>query len=748
MKKILLFLLTFLACTYSAQAVDMKLACDDSGWGSTSWVFTDNGDGTWTYVIEDASTLAGDQFKIVDSDGKWYGCGDSHGAIIFGIGTSNGLYSNNDNNLKFASSLSGKVVLTVSNYTVNGWGNSISLSVTDGTPSYTDLYIVYKNGESWDALDDNLKFTTENGTDYVLNDVAITAGATFAIGNKDLKFGIDNAVMTPANTLADAVSRTGWSDNTKYGKWASTIERNVNIVATLGAQQGWGRQIEFKVYYVDGTTPTYPTSLYLYPGGKELPAVAGKDGVYSVTGLTKSEIASFRFNTKSDNSGTAYGTTTGADVAITLGDNIDMKEGGGNRWTLTPEFDGTYDIEIDLSTMKFFVTQSKVTYPDVIYYYNGTKPCTVTMAKTGEGSYSADIEVAAGEFFRFYTDANATDDNTSYGAETADQALTLGSDITIVNNTTNKWSIAEAGTYTFTVSLKHHRLNVVKKSVTPTYTEFWLVGEETKDGEGADWSFIDAFKFKTTDGVTYTLKNVSVTAGKQFKISDKTHYMGYGETHGQLEIATSEAGYDIYDGKGDLKWHSTVSGNVNITYTKLSETSGNIKVEYVYPDLWLRGGFNNWGNDGEEANTAYKFSCTDGVYTLTVEAGTLSDKEFKIGSGETSGDWAIGFGGSATEGVTAKIGEAFTVYDVAGGKNIYIEENSYKFDIKFVPDFANNTGELTISINNPSGIEDVEISNEAPVEFYNLQGVRVDGELTPGLYIRRQGNSASKVLIR
>lgn len=237
------------------------------GGGSTSWVFTDNGDGTWTYVIEDASTLAGDQFKILDSDGKWYGCG---GDITFGIGTTNGLYSNNDSNVKFAKALSGKVVLTVSNYSVNTWGNSINLYVTDGTSSYTDLYIVYKNGDSWDALDENLKFTTENGTDYVLNDVAITAGATFAIGNSELHFGIDNAVLTPAATLAEASNRTGWSNNSNYGKWASTIERNVNIVATLGSVQSWGRQIDFKVYYVEGTTPTYPTSLYLYPDGKEI----------------------------------------------------------------------------------------------------------------------------------------------------------------------------------------------------------------------------------------------------------------------------------------------------------------------------------------------------------------------------------------------------------------------------------------------------------------------------------------------
>lgn len=48
-----------------------------------------------------------------------------------------------------------------------------------------------------------------------------------------------------------------------------------------------------------------------------------------------------------------------------------------------------------------------------------------------------------------------------------------------------------------------------------------------------------------------------------------------------------------------------------------------------------------------------------------------------------------------------------------------------------------------------SGIEDVVVDENAPVEWYNLQGVRVNGEnLTPGIYIKRQGSKAVKVLVR
>ncbi|MDE6287955.1 MAG: hypothetical protein K2M00_04120, partial [Muribaculaceae bacterium] len=55
---------------------------------------------------------------------------------------------------------------------------------------------------------------------------------------------------------------------------------------------------------------------------------------------------------------------------------------------------------------------------------------------------------------------------------------------------------------------------------------------------------------------------------------------------------------------------------------------------------------------------------------------------------------------------------------------------------------------LIVTFEGISGIADVELDANAPVVFYNLQGVRVQGDLTPGLYIRRQGNNATKVLVK
>ena len=64
-------------------------------------------------------------------------------------------------------------------------------------------------------------------------------------------------------------------------------------------------------------------------------------------------------------------------------------------------------------------------------------------------------------------------------------------------------------------------------------------------------------------------------------------------------------------------------------------------------------------------------------------------------------------------------------------------------ELKFVNDALYNEKGAT---GNTSGIENVSVE-EAAVEYYTLQGVRVS-EPVNGLYIRRQGNKLTKVIIR
>jgi hypothetical protein len=60
-----------------------------------------------------------------------------------------------------------------------------------------------------------------------------------------------------------------------------------------------------------------------------------------------------------------------------------------------------------------------------------------------------------------------------------------------------------------------------------------------------------------------------------------------------------------------------------------------------------------------------------------------------------------------------------------------------------------HTGYTPVPYSSMSGIANVGVDadNNAPVEYFNLQGVRVDNPTT-GLYIQRQGSKATKVLVK
>lgn len=76
-------------------------------------------------------------------------------------------------------------------------------------------------------------------------------------------------------------------------------------------------------------------------------------------------------------------------------------------------------------------------------------------------------------------------------------------------------------------------------------------------------------------------------------------------------------------------------------------------------------------------------------------------------------------------------------------------DSEYTYELYHAAVASLNTADYVKNESNTStsGVADVAVDEAGEVEFFNLQGVRVNGELTPGLYIRRQGNTAVKVVI-
>lgn len=71
-------------------------------------------------------------------------------------------------------------------------------------------------------------------------------------------------------------------------------------------------------------------------------------------------------------------------------------------------------------------------------------------------------------------------------------------------------------------------------------------------------------------------------------------------------------------------------------------------------------------------------------------------------------------------------------------------------EVFFTVEKTSNISKLTVELTSSTGIDDITADdNNAPVEYYNLQGMRVKADnLTPGLYIRRQGNKTTKIIVR
>ncbi|MBD5192302.1 MAG: carboxypeptidase regulatory-like domain-containing protein [Bacteroidales bacterium] len=92
-------------------------------------------------------------------------------------------------------------------------------------------------------------------------------------------------------------------------------------------------------------------------------------------------------------------------------------------------------------------------------------------------------------------------------------------------------------------------------------------------------------------------------------------------------------------------------------------------------------------------------------------------------------------------------------FDAAGNLHVYERENGgyhvYAVARKSPAVSTQGISEI-IGSGEAEGVDNIdEDLNNGPVEFWNLQGVKVNSEnLTPGIYIRRQGQKAEKVVIR
>ena len=138
-----------------------------------------------------------------------------------------------------------------------------------------------------------------------------------------------------------------------------------------------------------------------------------------------------------------------------------------------------------------------------------------------------------------------------------------------------------------------------------------------------------------------------------------------------------------------------------------------------------------WGNGGFHIRV-YKGA------TITVSAGEGQSIESIQFKGATL--FRIQYNGTAI----AKSGET-----TVNWWNPTLNQRAATNEVQFTVDDSGRVDINSINVNDPvvTGVEDVTVDENAPVEYYNLQGVRVANPEN-GIYIRRQGSKVSKVLVK
>ena len=157
----------------------------------------------------------------------------------------------------------------------------------------------------------------------------------------------------------------------------------------------------------------------------------------------------------------------------------------------------------------------------------------------------------------------------------------------------------------------------------------------------------------------------------------------------------------------------TVNG-ISVTFSKGTSTDAKV-----------------WENNG------YHIRVYQGA-TITVSAGEGQSIESIQFKGATL--FRILYNGTAI----AKSGET-----TVNWWNPTLNQRAATNEVQFTVDNSGRVDINSINVNDPvvTGVEDVTVDENAPVEYYNLQGVRVANPEN-GIYIRRQGSKVSKVLVK
>ena len=193
-------------------------------------------------------------------------------------------------------------------------------------------------------------------------------------------------------------------------------------------------------------------------------------------------------------------------------------------------------------------------------------------------------------------------------------------------------------------------------------------------------------------------------------------------------------------------------------YATVAEMASNMEKSFVLRSRGVPGSVYTWASSSASAmGKGYSFTTADGGLT-TVNATVEGFDWFKL---DGKSYFIIPM---TTDGTTTTRGSNFAIFDQDGtcvatwtdgqktglgaayGSFIAVPADEYSVYIyHFVPGIV--AEKLRFAIKDVvTGIENVEAEVDAPVEYYNLQGIKVANP-SNGLFIKKQGNKTTKVIL-
>lgn len=253
------------------------------------------------------------------------------------------------------------------------------------------------------------------------------------------------------------------------------------------------------------------------------------------------------------------------------------------------------------------------------------------------------------------------------------------------------------------------------------------------------WS-LEANRVEAVDGVaTWTFDEFSgefKIVKNEVGVSEWENVPLWGAADGaKLEVGTEYTSVLGGDNIGltntDVKYTGVTVTFNEATGVILVTAEGEVPLATTYE---FTGDVNDWAIDG-----TYFTEESEGVYTLTLEKLYGSFKVIK------NHDWS----GSLITDETFMINTDYTLANInEQGRNINLTEGNEWVNATLTLTVAED-GTVTLrgTAERVTGIEGIEADNAAGVEYYNLQGLKVENPEN-GLFIRKQGNKVSKVLVK